>query len=163
VSVAVVPLSVAVRWIGLILVWLALAGAAVPDIVVGTIAAGLGTVASLVLIPPGRRSVSVAGIVGIVARFPFQSLAAGIDVAGRAVARPVRIAPGIVPHPVPFAPGAMRSAFRAWSSLQPGTLPVRDAEGGDLHVHHLDTGDVSRTGFDLDAVRFARVMRERRS
>jgi hypothetical protein len=57
----------------------------------------------------------------------------------------------------------MRSAFRAWSSLQPGTLPVRDAEGGDLLVHHLDTGDVSRTGFDLDAVRFARVMRERRS
>ena len=133
-----VVIAVVTRWLALVLVWVALAGVAPLDLVVGMLAAAIGTAVSLRLVPPRAGWPRLSGLASLLLHFFTGSLVAGVDVAARALATPVRLAPSFVDHPVPFATGLERSAFRAFASLQPGALPVADRDDGRLVVHHLD-------------------------
>lgn len=126
------------RWLALVLVWVALAGIAPLGLVVGMLAAAMGTAVSLRLLPPRAGWPRFNGLASLLVHFFSGSLVAGVDVAARALATPVRLAPGFIDHPVPFASGLKRSAFRALASLQPGALPIADRDDGRLVVHHLD-------------------------
>jgi multicomponent Na+:H+ antiporter subunit E len=137
---APVARAVILRGAGFLLVWLVAIGAGTSDLAVGLMAAAAATWTSLRLLPakPGRiRPVALAGLL---LRFLGQSAVAGADVAWRALDPSLPLRPGFVRCPIRIAPGPGRSAFRAFSSLLPGTLPVGPDDGGTLLVHCLDVG-----------------------
>ena len=70
--------------------------------------------------------------------FLRQSIAAGIDVAWRALDPRLRLRPGFVVYQAQLPPGTTREAFCAIMSLMPGTLPCGSAEGNGLTIHCLD-------------------------
>ena len=70
-------------------------------------------------------------------RFAYQSVAAGVDVAWRALDPRLPLRPGFVRYPVRFPPGAARNAFTTLTSLLPGTVPA-GAERGHIVYHCLD-------------------------
>jgi multicomponent Na+:H+ antiporter subunit E len=143
------------RWAVLVVVWVAIAGVDAAGLVVGAIAAALGAAVSLVLLPPSPIRPSIPGLFALLARFPAQSLAAGADVAVRALSRPIRVAPGFVDHPTRLGPGLSRSAFRALASLQPGSLPVGEVSDDTILMHCLDTGGGVAGQIAQDEARFA--------
>ena len=65
------------------------------------------------------------------------SLRAGIDVMGRALVTPVRLAPGMCRLPLRLPPGTARHVFMLLISLVPGTLTA-DLVEDVLMVHVLD-------------------------
>ena len=70
--------------------------------------------------------------------FLRQSIAAGTDVALRALDPRLPIRPGFVVYQARLPPGTKRNAFCAIMSLLPGTLPCGAAEGNGLAIHCLD-------------------------
>ena len=101
--------------------WLVLTGADTGDLAAGKVAAVAATWASLRLMP-----------------FLRQSIAAGIDVAWRALDPRLPLRPGFVVYQARLPPGTRRDTFCAIMSLLPGTLPCGPAEGNGLTIHCLD-------------------------
>lgn len=132
----------------LYVVWVALAGTALLDLAIGIPAAALAAWASLPLLPPGGTRLSPRGLARLILRFPGQSLAAGIDVARRALDPRLPLRPGYVACRASLPAGLPRDAFLALISLQPGSLPVAEQPDGTVLVHALDT-------FEPIAARFA--------
>jgi multicomponent Na+:H+ antiporter subunit E len=128
------------RAAGFLALWLVIAGAGASDLPVGLVAAAAATWTSLRLLPPGRARIRPAALVGFVLRFLGQSAVAGADVAWRALDPRLPLRPGFVRCPVRVAPGPPQEAFRAVSSLLPGSLPVASDGGGTLLMHCLDVG-----------------------
>ena len=118
--------------------WLVLTGADVGDLAAGVVAAIAATWASLRLMPAQPWHLRPLKLTGYVLHFLRQSIAAGIDVAQRALDPRLRLRPGFVVYQAHLPPGTARDAFCAIMSLLPGTLPCGPAEGNGLNIHCLD-------------------------
>jgi len=130
-----------VRGAGFFGAWLLLARLtdfAWADLAVGLLAAALATWASLRLLPPGPARLRYRALPRLVARFLWQSLVAGLDVARRVFDPRLPIKPGYLAYPVRIPDGPRRAAFGAFTSLMPGTLPVGTDRDGSLVYHCLD-------------------------
>lgn len=95
---------------------------------------------------------SATGLLGYGRVFLVGSVLGGIDVARRALAPRLPIAPTILRYPLRLATGPARRLFMGTLSLMPGTLSVR-LDGDSLDVHVLfDEGEAgSRRLRDLEA------------
>ncbi|CAH2602347.1 Sodium:proton antiporter [Rhodovastum atsumiense] len=152
-------MALATRLGGCFGLWLVLSGGGAADMPVGILAAGLAAWASLRLLPPaGPARLRLPALAGLVLRFPVQSLAAGIDVARRALAPTLALRPGILAHPWALPPGPARAAFATLSSLLPGSVPAGSDDGATLAVHCLDTGQPVLARLATEEARFARAL-----
>ena len=118
--------------------WIVIDQSAKPaNLAFGVLATAAATWASLKLMPPSLGSVRIGALVLLLPRFLWQSMIAGIDVARRAFAPRLPLAPGFVQYPTGLPRGAARNAFAAISSLLPGSVPVGET---DTHIeyHALD-------------------------
>lgn len=145
------------RAAGFLGLWLVIAGADTADLLVGLAAAAAATWTSLRLLPPGRARMRPAALVGFVVRFLGQSAIAGADVAWRALDPRLPLRPGFVRCPVRVAPGPAQDAFRAVSSLLPGSLPVASDCGDTLLMHCLDVGQPAAAQMAATEARFLRA------
>lgn len=127
------------RFLAYLVLWLALTGLAGIDLVIGLAAAAGATWVSVLLLPVNGGRLSLAALARLVVRLLWQSLIAGIDVARRALDPRLPLRPGVITYSTGLAEGPARNAFRALTSLLPGTLAVSIAEAGDLLIHCLDT------------------------
>jgi multicomponent Na+:H+ antiporter subunit E len=127
-----------VRFVFFLSVWFMIAGWKEEDLPVGLCASALALWISLTLLPPTAARPRFAPLSKLSFRFLSCSITAGVDVAWRALLPRLDLHPGFVAVPLALPPGAARSAFLVYSSLQPGTLPT-SAEGEMLQVHCLDT------------------------
>ena len=118
--------------------WLVLTGADSGDLAAGALAAVAATWASLRLMPAQQWNLRPIKLAGFVLHFLRQSIAAGIDVAWRALDPRLPLRPGFVVYQSHLPPGTKRDAFCAIMSLMPGTLPCGSAEGDGLLIHCLD-------------------------
>lgn len=125
------------RWVGYLVLWVALIGLDPLDLVVGGFAAAVATWASLRQLRPGVHPVRPAAMPRLVLRFVWQSVSAGVDVARRAFSPSLPLKPGFVQYRTGYPRGPARNVFASISSLLPGTLAVRDDEQGLLY-HCLD-------------------------
>ena len=133
------PGAAITRWLVFFGLWAVVAGVGILDLLVGAPSAALAAWASLVLLPAGRWPRPVA-LARLAARFLWQSVLAGTDVARRALAPALPLRPGFLTCPLHLAPGPARSAFCAFSSLLPGTLVAGSERDGALSMHCLDVG-----------------------
>jgi multicomponent Na+:H+ antiporter subunit E len=122
-------------------IWAALTGAEPKGLVFGALAVPAAVWMSLRLMPAGLplRPVRLARHLG---GFVAGSVRGGLDVARRAVAPAMPVAPGWVAVPLALPPGA-RAAIGGELSLMPGTLAA-GCRDGRLLVHLIDT----RAGFE---------------
>lgn len=130
--------AAATRGIALFALWIVLLQSAKPaDLVVGVLATACATWASLILLPPASGRVRFVALVALLPRFLWQSLLAGIDVARRAFAPGMPLAPGFVTYRTGFPRGQARNNFATITSLMPGSVPAGD--GPDtIEFHCLD-------------------------
>jgi multicomponent Na+:H+ antiporter subunit E len=118
--------------------WLLLTGADAGDLAAGLVAAVAATWASLRLMPPEQWNLNLVKLARFVLHFLHQSIAAGTDVALRALDPRLSLRPGFVVYQARLRPGTQRNAFCAIMSLLPGTLPCGPAESNGLTIHCLD-------------------------
>jgi multicomponent Na+:H+ antiporter subunit E len=118
--------------------WVIIAGTNPVDLLVGVPVALVVAWASWTLLPTGTKRFRVAALAGLVPRFLYQSVSAGVDVAWRALDPRLPVQPGFVHYQPRLPPGPGRSAFCTITSLFPGTLPSGTDSGGRLVVHCLD-------------------------
>ena len=90
------------------------------------------------LLAPSAGRLRLGSLLMLVPHFLWQSVRAGIDVAGRALAPRVRLHPGFVRFPSDLPAGLARNTFTTITSLLPGTVPCGE-EDGVLVYHCLDT------------------------
>ena len=120
-------------------VWIVIDQSAKPaNLVVGALATIAATWTSLKLLPPSGGRVRLGVLLTMLPRFLWQSLVAGIDVARRAFAPRLPLAPGFVDYPVRLR-GSARNAFQLISSLMPGSVATGGTET-QIEYHCLDTG-----------------------
>lgn len=127
-----------VRALPLVGLWLVLFGTDAAGLAVGVATALAAGWVSLRLLPPQAGRLRSLALVGVGLRFLWQSVVAGADVAWRALDPRLPLQPGLVRCRLHLAPGPLRSAFLALSSLLPGTLPVEVAPDGAALIHGLD-------------------------
>jgi multicomponent Na+:H+ antiporter subunit E len=149
--------TVALRGGLLMGVWLALSLGNPDDIFVGLLAALLATWASLHLMPPQETRASMKDLAGLVARFLYQSVVAGFDVAVRVFDPRLPLETGTVVHRSRLPGGPGFNGFFTMASLQPGTLPASTEQRDAVVVHCLDTSQPVVTGLELDEAKFARA------
>jgi multicomponent Na+:H+ antiporter subunit E len=118
--------------------WLILSGLQPAELLVGVFAAGMATWASLRLLPPGRWTLRPVALAAFGFRFLRQSVAAGIDVAWRALHPRLPLRPGFIMYRPQLSQGVAQTAFCTVMSLVPGTLPSGQSEDGALVIHCLD-------------------------
>jgi multicomponent Na+:H+ antiporter subunit E len=118
--------------------WLVLTGADSADLAAGSVAVVAATWASLRLMPAHQWNLRPVKLAELVLHFLRQSIAAGTDVALRALDPRLPLRPGFVVYQAHLPPGTKRDAFCAIMSLLPGTLPCGPAEGNGLTIHCLD-------------------------
>ncbi len=146
-----------VRAVVLFGLWMALGSWSLPDMAAGLIAACLASWASLILMPPKGYRGSAVAIAQIILMFPFQSFAAGLDVALRAFDPHMPLRPGIVPCPTRLKGETECNILRALMSLQPGSLPVEQQSGSVLLVHCLDSTQPFAERYRKDEALFAKA------
>jgi multicomponent Na+:H+ antiporter subunit E len=125
------------RGLGYFALWMVLIGFDPTDLLVGLVAAGAATWASVYLLPPGEFRLRLAGLPRYGLRFLWQSVVAGVDVARQAFAPRQSLRPGLVSYCPHYPRGARRNAFASLTSLLPGTLVLCD-EPERLTYHCLD-------------------------
>lgn len=138
--------TTAVRAVLLFGLWTILAGTGVADLLVGIGVAALATRVSLHLLPPGPHRFDPVTVARLSLRFLVQSVLAGLDVARRAFDPRLPLRPGFIVYPAASPPGLFRSAFTAFTSLLPGTVPAGSATADGGH----DAGVVYHC-LDVDA------------
>ncbi|MGA0564286.1 Na+/H+ antiporter subunit E [Ancylobacter sp. VNQ12] len=143
----------------LYLVWVAMAGTAVADLAIGVPAAALATYVSLKLLPPGMAGLAPGALLRLSLGLPVRSLIAGIKVARLALGSGRLEHAGIVACPLELPPGVARETFLALASLQPGSLPVEEREGGTALVQVIDARDDIAGAFAQEQRRFAVALR----
>lgn len=109
--------------------------------------------ASVAFHPPLRSRLRPSHLPALGYFFVRESLLGGWDVARRALAPSLPLAPGIVPYPLTLPPGFPTALFAWLVSLTPGTASVCvDAHARVLLVHALDTHlPVERSLSELEA------------
>lgn len=141
--------------------WALTGGASGWDVwVVGVPAVIAAAAMSATFLPPFGWSWPRA--IRFAAFFVRESWLGGVDVAKRALAPRMPLAPGFVEHEIGVVPDLARVAVINTSSLLPGSLVV-DSRGGDVLVHVLDIGhaDAART-IDAAEARIAAMLRVER-
>jgi multicomponent Na+:H+ antiporter subunit E len=128
------------RGVAYFVLWMVIAGGDVEDLLPGLGAAALAAWASLWLMPPDPVGGSVRWLaaLGLFARFVRVSLFAGLDVARRALAPRLRLAPGYVHYRPQLPPSDAHSLFLAMTSQMPGTIPSGVEHSGAIAYHCLD-------------------------
>jgi multicomponent Na+:H+ antiporter subunit E len=122
-------------------VWLVLAGADPVDLPAGIAATVVATWTSMRLLPPGRWRVSPTALLSLTLRFFRQSIAAGFDIAWRALDPRLPLNPGFIVYPTRLPQGPALNTFCTFISLAPGTLPVGQNASGAIVVHCLDVSE----------------------
>ncbi len=131
--------SALIRGVAFFVLWMALLQSVkVADLAIGVFAGVCATWVSLRLLPPTAGRLRIGNLLLLVPHFLWQSVRAGIDVAGRALAPRVRLHPGFVRFPTGLPAGLARNTFTTITSLLPGTVPCGE-EDGVLIYHCLDT------------------------
>lgn len=129
------------RTVSLILVWFVLAEGDLDYWMYAVPSVALAASVSLRLLPirPARapRLRQLGAAVGLLLWFLRGALIGGVDVAARAVRRPVDIDPMLVQAQIRLPPGLTRVVALWMLNLMPGTLVVR-AEGDVAEIHALD-------------------------
>jgi multicomponent Na+:H+ antiporter subunit E len=162
------PRSVLARGLWFFGFWLLLAGPWVgrpgaelaTDLVVGILASAWAAWVSLRLLPPVPGRLRWGALGRLAVHFIWQSIIAGVDVALRAFHPRLPLHPGFLAHPVGLPPGPARSAFGAFSSLMPGTLPVGTDSNDALVYHCLDLDQPVGAGLARDEALLAGVRAE---
>jgi multicomponent Na+:H+ antiporter subunit E len=131
---------VAVRGVAYLVVWMVIAGGDRDDLLPGLGAAALAAWVSVRLMPPdpGGGSVRWLAAIALFARFARVSVLAGLDVARRALAPRMRLAPGTVHYQPQLPDSDARSLFQAMTSQMPGTIPSGNTPSGAIAYHCLD-------------------------
>ncbi|CCE06045.1 conserved exported hypothetical protein [Bradyrhizobium sp. STM 3843] len=120
-----------------ICLWLVLAGAALADIPAAAAAVAAATWISLRLLEPHTSRRSLSAIIRLVSLFLYHSVAAGVDVARRALDPRLPLRPGFVSYSTGLSRGTRRNVFTTLTSLLPGTVPTGE-RNGQLLYHCLD-------------------------
>lgn len=149
--------SAMLRGGALFALWLVLADTSVPGLALGAAAAGLGSWASLPLMPPARLRPRFGALAAFLLRFPGQAILAGVQVALLALDPRRQPDPGHVTWVPTLPPGRARDAFLAYASLLPGTLPAGGAPGGAVVIHALTGADGVAAAMTQEEARFARA------
>ena len=132
------------------LLWVGLVGADGEGLVLGLAVVPTAVALSLRLLPvaPPLR---LGRLLALLPGFHARSVLGGVDVAARAFAPRMPLAPGWVVAPVALRPG-LRVALGAELSLMPGTL-VAGSEGDRLLMHVLDRDTASEATLQREAAR----------
>jgi multicomponent Na+:H+ antiporter subunit E len=118
--------------------WLILTGLDPGDAPAGLAAAAIATWTSLRLLPAGDWRLRPITAARFVLHFLHQSVAAGVDVAWRALDPRAPLRPGFIVYRPRLPPRPARHAFCTLTSLLPGTLPSGPDATGAIVVHCLD-------------------------
>ena len=145
------------RVVAYALLWLVLAGFHAEDLPAAALAVAAATWASFCLLPPSGRPVSLVAWVQLAARFPGQTVVAGVDVALRALSPRLRLQPGYIAFASRLPRGTAQDGFCAYASLMPGTLPVEIGADGTVRVHCLDTAQPAAAQLAVEEALFARA------
>lgn len=119
--------------------WLVLIELSAANLFVGAVTSVCATWFSLRLLPLQKGRLSYLALLRLAVHSMGQSLAAGFDVARRALDPRMPLQVGFVGYPTNLEGGVCRNSFRVLTSLQPGTLPVSAQETGEIVFHCLDT------------------------
>ncbi len=103
----------------------------------GAVAVFAATWTSIALLPPGKRHIRFAGLLGFLRFFLWNSIRGGIQVAGMALRGRAALQPGMLELTVTLPPGGPSMLLVNVLGLMPGTTGVemRDAT---LRLHVLD-------------------------
>ncbi|MFO7759527.1 MAG: Na+/H+ antiporter subunit E [Roseovarius sp.] len=123
---------------GLALLWVGLAGPDPASWVIGGPVIAAATALSFAFPPARRVRVAPLGAIRFIGWFAAASLHGALDVAGRALAWRMPLAPGIRSYETDLPPGAPRLVFVNAITLLPGTLSA-GISGTRVEVHMLDT------------------------
>jgi multicomponent Na+:H+ antiporter subunit E len=137
------------RALTLAIVWWAVSEGVTYGWYYGAVVVFLATALSLRLRPPTaekprpRRLLERTGaLLTLAGWFVARSFVGGVDVARRALSRPLNLKPGLVRYQLAIPPGQARTVVVGLMNLMPGTLSA-ELYGDVLHVHALDvTTDV---------------------
>jgi multicomponent Na+:H+ antiporter subunit E len=110
------------------------------DWAVGALAALAAAALSLRLLPAAPRGPRPWLLLRYLLRFLGQSLAAGLDVARRALDPRLPVGPVLLRQPTALPPGTARALFGAVTSQVPGTLCIGAGDADELLYHCLDNG-----------------------
>ena len=146
------------RAIGFFALWIILTGSPA-DLGTGAVAALTATCVSLRLLPPGTNHVRPIALARLVARFLYQSVVAGADVARRALDPRLPLRPGFVVYLVSLQFSPARNMFTTLMSLLPGTLPTGADASGRVLVHCLDIEQPVAAQLAAEEAVFAQVIR----
>jgi multicomponent Na+:H+ antiporter subunit E len=152
--------SAITRWLGLLMLWLLIAGTNPSDFPAGMVAAGLASWASLILHPPGARGVRLVPLTWLGLSVLLNSVVAGFDIAWRALDPKLPLNPGVVRYAPDLPEGPARAVFSTIASLVPGTLPMGSAPDGTLLVHCLDTAQPVAASLARDEAALRRSLNE---
>lgn len=155
--------SAIARWMGLLALWLLIAGTNPSDFPAGMVSAALASWASLILQPPGTRRIRFLPLIRLCLRLLLNSVAAGFDVARRALDPRLPLNPGIVRYASGLPRGSAHAVFSTIASLVPGTLPMGPAPDGMLLVHCLDTAQPVAANLARDEAALRRALNEVRT
>jgi len=129
--------SVFLRGLPFAVVWWILAEGRLDGWLLGGIAVAGASWASIKLMPPGNQPIRLAGLIGFLRFFLWNSLLGGMQVAAMALRGRTALRPGIVELTVTLTPVGARILLVNTLSLMPGTLGV-DLDGTSLRFHVLD-------------------------
>jgi multicomponent Na+:H+ antiporter subunit E len=150
--------SLLARAAGFLGFWLILSDFSIVEFLVGAFAALLAAAASVRLLPPERWRFRPVVLTGLAARFLWQSIWSGIDVAWRALDPRLPLRPGFVRYRPQLPAGPARNAFLTVTSLLPGTLPCGPDEEGGVAVHCLDVSQPVVDQLSVEEVAFSRAV-----
>jgi multicomponent Na+:H+ antiporter subunit E len=140
--------------------WIVLLPSAQPlDVALGLASAAAAAWVSVQLLPPGFGDVHLGLLLRQMPHFAWASVAAGLDVARRALSPRVSVNPGFVACPTRVTPGVARNTFATVASLMPGTLAAGE-DGDRLIVHALDVGLPCAEQMEAEERRFAPALGE---
>lgn len=148
------------RGLGLFAFWLIVSGLRPLDIAAGALTAGVAAWISLRLLPPCTLRIRPRGLALYAARMFRQSVAAGIDVAWRALDPRLPLRPGFVYYRSQLAPGAAQSAFCTMISLLPGTLPCGADASSAVIVHCLNVMQPVAAQLSDEETSFVRALKD---
>jgi multicomponent Na+:H+ antiporter subunit E len=119
------------------LLWWVLAEGRLEDWLLGAVAVLAATWVSIKLLPPGKYPVRLAGLLGFLGFFVWNSLRGGVQVAGMVLRGRSALQPGLIELTMALPAGAPRILLVNTLGLMPGTVGV-DMNGATLHLHVLD-------------------------
>jgi multicomponent Na+:H+ antiporter subunit E len=146
------------RGAGFLALWVCLIGFSPLDLAVGVPAAAIAAWSSLRLWPSGAGCASTS-IPRYAARFLWQSIIAGLEVARIAFAREIDLKPGFTTYRTALPPGMRREALCTLMSLQPGKMPVGITADGEICIHCLNMRHAAASELCEDEAEFLKVLK----